>query len=272
MTGLVNLRLAQEQQLKQWGHYEEAVPAIAQEIWKTVFENLSVTELIPLTLSCKQLHVIATASMWSHIHAEAFGKQQWEWFFGDVGDEPPLPPDIVKIWISPCPFWQGKKVFDTHFLTLIPKTVDRNPLTLNSLGELIQHPKQGEATKYSYYWEDLKNQYGTQPVGASHWVLMTRDVIPGSRGKRYADQQQLLTKADPGYEVPAILNATAAILMAYFAKGERLYGDSPWTYTRCQEKVSYQSFVGGFVATGLDVNDYDSDNGHVGLAALRKFF
>jgi NLR family CARD domain-containing protein 3 len=272
MTALVNLRLAQEKQLKQWGHYEEASPSIPQEIWKKVFESLSATELIPLALSCKQLHVIATSSIWSRILAEAFSKRQWERFFGDVGEEPPLPPDIVKIWTSPCPFWQGKKVFETHLLTLIPQTVNGQPLTLDSLGELIQHPKEGEATKYEYYYGDLKKQYGEQPVGASHWVLMTRDVIPGSRNKSYKDQQQFVVKAGKGYAVPNILDATAAILMAYFARGERLYGKNPWTYTRCQEEVGvFQSVSGGFGPAGLSVNYNCGDYDAYGVAASRKF-
>ena len=208
------------------------------------------------------------------IPSMAFGKAQWERFFGDVGVEPALPPDIDQILSSPCPFWKGKKVSETHLLTLIPKTVDGKPLTLTRLGELIEHPKQGTATKYCYYDDMLKKQYGSVSVNSSHWVLMTRDVIPDSRSKSYADQQKLVTKAGQGYTVPPILDATASILMAYFATGERLYGDKPWTFTRCQEEVGgYQTVCGGFDLAGLHVGRlqsfFASDN--YGVGAFRKF-
>lgn len=73
----------------------------------------------------------------------AFGKVEWEKYFGDVGVEPPLPENINEILKSQCVYWPDKRVEDTHLLVLIPKTVDGNALTLNSLGELIQRPRGG---------------------------------------------------------------------------------------------------------------------------------
>src|SRR3979490_1280626 len=106
---------------------------------------------------------------------------------------------------------------------------------------------------------------------------MTRDVIQGSRKKTYSEQQALVTsyseKTKIPYEVPSILDATVCILMEYIRTGTRLYGNSPWTYTRCQEKwnAHWQLVVGGFVAGGLFVyNGYGgSENGGVGVQ--RKF-
>ena len=43
--------------------------------------------------------------------------------------------------------------------------------------------------------------------------------------------------------------------MEYVATGNRLYGDSPWTYIRCMEKGNdYQRCIGGFSAADLHIS------------------
>ena len=77
------------------------------------------------------------------------------------------------------------------------------------------------------------------------------------------------------YEVPLTLEAATAILMQHVCEGTRLFSDSPWTWTRCQEVTSsLQNAVGGFAVGGLVVfvTDHDNGNGHVDLAAVWKFF
>ena len=62
----------------------------------------------------------------------------------------------------------------------------------------------------------------------SHWVLMTRDIIPGSRsGEYFKECLDMITnhrkKTGIPYELPHLLEATASILMYYVKTGERLY-------------------------------------------------
>ena len=57
----------------------------------------------------------------------AFGKEMWATYLGDIGVEPPLPPDIKAILSAPCPFFSGKKVEETHLLVLIPKQSIASP-------------------------------------------------------------------------------------------------------------------------------------------------
>lgn len=199
----------------------------------------------------------------------AFGKAAWAKHFGDVGVEPPLPPNIEQLLNGPCPIWQGKTVRETHLLVLVPQTVNGQPLTLKLLGELVQKPLQGNATKYRSFY---LGEYKDPPAPASHWALVTRDVLPGSRSKPYAEQQKI-AQGYSGYQVPTILDATTAILMEYVRSGTRLYGDNPWTYTRSQEKYNknWQLIVGGFSAAGLLVNYYRDDGEYVGVGGLRKF-
>ena len=72
-----------------------------------------------------------------------FGAGEWQRYFGDVGPIPPLPADIETQLGSDCPYWEGKKLWQTHQLVLVPKTVNGKPLTINSLEDLIEHPLGG---------------------------------------------------------------------------------------------------------------------------------
>jgi hypothetical protein len=210
----------------------------------------------------------------------AFGKDLWAKFFGDVGVEPPLPADIDKILEAQCPFWPDKKVKETHLLVLIPEKVtigggllfgDKTiKLNLKTLGDLVQKPRQGNATKYACL--DL-GEYNDPPAPKSHWALMTRDVIKGSRNKSYQEQVALIKKP---YEAPTILAATTCILMEYFRTGKYLYSRDPRTFTRCQEKYdgTWQLCVGGFAPGGLCVHDnfHNGGNASYGMGGLWKFF
>ena len=205
------------------------------------------------------------------------GKSVWDRYYGNVGKVSSLPSGIDQILDSPCPFWEGKQVRDTHLLVLIPKRVSGQALTLDYLGELIKSPQgEGHATKYrEYYAGDI----GSQSPGRSYWVLMTKDVLPESRNKGYEDQRKLVADhakhTGLGYKMPGVLEAAVVMLLHHVRSGERLYGDNSWAYTRCREKVyDFHRVVGGFSSGGLNVDDncnffYGYDD--VGVAGLRKF-
>ena len=212
---------------------------------------------------------------------KAFGKKEWEKYFGDIGLEPPLPANIEKILNEPCSFWPDKKVKETHLLVLIPNTVNGNPFTMNYLEELINKPKSGHSTKaYRSYNRRI-------PLGrvkeidesySSHWVLMTRDVIPGSRHKCYQDCCNMIANhsKETGlhYELPNLLEATASILTHYVKTGERLYSNDPWTLTYIRESMKYGWLlvVGDFAPDGLVVT-FDLGNLYIcqGVAGCRRF-
>jgi len=203
-----------------------------------------------------------------------FNKLKWEEYIGDVGKEPSLPANMHQILQTQCPIWPGKTVAQTHLLTLIPKTVNGEPLTLKLMGQLLTKPKKRNATKLR---DSSFCGHAKTTVNKSHWVLMTKDVIPDSRGKSYSDQKQLAqtyNKDGIEYEVPKLLDATVSVFMECVQTGERLLSDDSWTYTRCQEQggsANYQMVVGGFSLSGLFVNNAYYDNYNYGLCVLRKF-
>jgi hypothetical protein len=212
---------------------------------------------------------------------KTLGEVEWKHYLGDVGPVPNLPSDIDAVLGSPCPFWPKKKVRDTHLLVLIPATVDGVPFTLNLLGALIQHPKNGgHRTKYRYYGGEVRDQLGEKSPDRSYWLLMTREVLKGSRNKSYADQKGLVAqcaeKTQQPYALPSVLEAATAILMHHARTGERLLGDDPPTYTRCREwvvyrGVNYPATVGGFESSGLVVYHNCYDYHIYGVVGSRKF-
>ena len=203
-------------------------------------------------------------------------KSVWEHYFGSVGEEPVLPDGLEAILDSLCPFWGGRQVRDTHMLVLIPSHVAGKPLTLDYLEELIQSPQEGHGTKYRLYRDAVRQAIGSQSPDSSYWVLMTRDVLPGSRFKNYEDQCALIAehvnRTGISYEVPGALEASVVMLLHHVWSGERLYSNNPDTYTRCRDKDTDGDpvVVGGFSSGGLHVPYYNYDFSF-GVSALRKF-
>jgi hypothetical protein len=224
-----------------------------------------------LQLNKQWLKLTKESALWK-VFCVAFDKKRWGIYFGDVGIEPPIPSDITQIFESPCPIWEGKKVKETHLLTLIPQTVNGEPLTLKLLGELVQKLLKGNKTPYSSF---NLGDYTDSPAPASHWVLMSREVIPESLNRSYVDQQALVTnaaqKAQAPYQVPNILDAVVCLFMEYIQSGTCLYRDNPWRWSRCQEKYdkTWQLVFGGFAPEGLYINcSYDGND--CGVGVLRK--
>jgi hypothetical protein len=212
---------------------------------------------------------------------KTLGEVEWKHYFDKVESAPDLPRDMATILDSACPFWPERKIKDTHLLVLIPATVDGEPFTLNLLGELIQRPKNGgKETRYRYYNGTVKAQFGEESPDCSYWLLMTRDVLEGSREKVYSAQRALVARYAGGdgrpYEIPSALEAATAILMHHARTGERLFGDRPWTYTRCQELVNgaYPVVVGGFESWSFNVGHISRyvSSSNDGVAGCRKFY
>lgn len=207
-----------------------------------------------------------------------FGKEQWETYFGPVGEVPPIPAHLIEKLTTPS-YIQGKTFKETHMLVLIPATVNNKPLNLNHLLNLVQAPKGGgRSQKINSDLIDVDILRNNKAPVRSRWILMSKDVIPDSRSKTY-QQQQALVEAILGCEVPDVLSASVAILTHHTHTGVRLFAagkdNKGWTFTRCKEIVryhqdSYQAVVGGFSESGIRISDYVNytDGNHVGVAPL----
>jgi len=182
---------------------------------------------------------------------------------------------------EPCPFWEGKRVRDTHLLVLIPAEVNSQPFSLNLLGKLIQEPQGGGyKTRYRWYGEGVQQQIGAASPEASYWLLMTRDILPGSLSKSYEDQKEIVAghanRIGLSYRLPKALEAATVILMHHVHSGERLYPDTLMSiYTRCEERLLHGTdkcftVVGCFGPLGLIVYNFIYEFYRSGVSCCRK--
>ncbi len=219
------------------------------------------------------------------IHRElAFGNAQWAQCFG---------PDVVKDednweeysslpleeFIADCrkftKLFPGRSAKDSLMLVRLPRTL-HGGLTLKSLGELARKYFPKSSTGYRFIWSPVMQEQGDKSIDRSRWVVMTRDILPGTRGRSYAEQQRMIadlaSESLNGYGVPGILKATACIFSQYFGSSKRLFSDDPRTYIRCVEEVKgLQIVVGDFAPAGLDVIDEAHIEDYTGVAVMREF-
>ncbi|MCB1109195.1 MAG: hypothetical protein KDK44_06015 [Chlamydiia bacterium] len=230
------------------------------------FREQQERENIQMALELKKLQ-LEIVHMQKAIHAlthvttpsMAFGKAEWEKYFGDVGIEPSLPKNINTLLNSPCPIWPNKKISDSFMLTLIPKTIDGEKLTLERLGELIKNPKNGGyATQYQRFALPMYSQIC---ANRSHWALMSKWNIPYSSDaipeRQFDIVNQLVRKTNLAFQVPHLIDATISILMRFVRRNSRHYSES--TYTICQESKHIQqwsSCVGNFDSKGLSIDQW----------------
>ena len=148
----------------------------------------------------------------------AYGSKEWAECIGDVGKVPPLSPRIHEVLKSQSPFWPEKTVKETCILVLIPATVNGKPLTLRILGPLVEASSKGNQTGFRNISTSCLSGFGDTPVKESHWVLMTKNVLPESRNQGYAFQKELVEKA--GYKIPGLVEASAgySVTQPYFRR------------------------------------------------------
>ena len=258
----------------------EILPA---ELIGEVFSRLNLATLGTICCVSKAWKRLANEPfLWkSAIYREvAFGNDKWAQCFGtDVVQNEDNREEFSSLpsddFIADCKKFKSifpeRNAKDSLMLVRLPKTLNGG-LTLKSLEEL--------AKKYfsdsDSIWTDIVQELGDKSIDKSHWVLMTKDVLPGSRNKSYGEQQKIVADLAEnsliGYEVPETLESAACILSQYFGSNIRLFSDNPLTYTRCKDEVlGYQTIVGGFGPAGLivDCSFYSDDDS--GVAAPRKF-
>lgn len=156
---------------------------------------------------------------------------------------PPLPETIGQIMEGRCPIYGDQvqkdgtylKVKDTHFLVLIPQEFQ----TLHHLQENILKPCEEREYVQQNYLLQCRSSYdrnspwrehATDAFPETQWVLMTKDVLPESRNKRWQQQvelvEELTQKSFASYRIPTLQQSFAAIAMHRIATEEICYRES----------------------------------------------
>lgn len=246
------------------------IESVSKNVMKVISSNLETRDLVNLSKSSKTLQELTRGPLAPDLLAKiTIGSKEWE-KLGIVTRGPPLPANIDQILKSNCPFFEGKKVFQTHTLVLMP-----GGLSINELGQQMRHLREGdnETVFDPSSWNSVFNEVGDATVDEPYWALITNDVVPGSRGKLLVEQKELVERE--GYEVSTISEAITLPTMHKEYSGENaenLLPEEPLTYARCADRVlgRYLS-VGAFGPSGLSVI-YSSHPNNIGVLAVRRFF
>ena len=151
-----------------------------------------------------------------------------------------LSSQMEQILTKQCPIDATKQVWQTHILILMP------PLS----GKSLEKEMQGRGAHWTIEpYNDC--QQAVEKIRASTleqcvpWVLMTREVIPGSEGKTYDEQVHLLQEKG-GYKMPEALELITALRMDRvqdLPEGNRL---APLEgFVRCADKAHGGSILVG---------------------------
>jgi hypothetical protein len=220
----------------------------------------------------------------------AFGNDKWARCFGaDVVNDEDKAEEFYSLpwreYIEDCK--KLKKIFPEQqakvrlMLVRLPKTLNGG-LTLNSLSRLAKKYFFVNVKGLGNIFNALIQELGDKSIDKSQWLLMTKDVLPGSRGKSYEKQHRIIARLAKqsliGYEVPGMLESVTCILSQYFGSKTCLFSENPRTFTRCKEKVEdIKTNIGNFTTAGiypdslLFVSCDIFDNHYIGVAAMRKF-
>ncbi len=213
----------------------------------------------------------------SQLPLGAFGKNEWEKTFPVTIEEvPPLPPNIHEILEQEDPCEPGKTLKETCQLFLRPQKIilheegnDKElALSFDGVEELATSATNPDRRMNFETFDELRGQLNQMPVAEAGWVLMRKEVIPGTGGKNFKSQKGLLKG---GFEVPKLMDAILLSVLYFASEGKRHFGENPCTFTRCQEKyLTHQTIVGGIGPSGLHISMCNLLSDSLGLAGAWK--
>ena len=245
---------------------------VPREILKEIFSYLSADLTSALTV-CRHwkdnvTEIIPLKDKEALEKYGAFGAAEWKKYFDKDVEAPPIPRGIFAWLDRPSVKTEGPdgKNGESGLLFLRPAG-----LTLNSIEDLHQKATGG---RYGCYDPHVRSRLGTNFFGEAAWVWMSKALLPDSRTKAYDAQKAMVKALGKGYELPKALDAVVLNIVWYVShEGQRLFGGSPWTYTRCQEAMDcgWPLIVGGFAQDGIRVLGINFDASYCGAAVCWKF-
>lgn len=162
--------------------------------------------------------------------SECLGEYEWNTLIGRVDPEPPLPENFSLIWESPCPIFQGKKVYETHWLIYIPYKVDEKPLTLINFGEMTKRhfPENNLLGCYYSIAQGCLKAAGNKSIARPCWILMTK------RGYRiaYTNFSQW-NKNGEKYRLIGPLEAVISNVMNYLISNNKSHSNNSQSGILC---------------------------------------
>ena len=124
-------------------------------------------------------------------------------------------------------------------------------------------------------WRDLIQDNGDTPVDKTYRIVITNNILLGSRNISFTNHKKLVHKL--GCKIPKALEIVTLIALTYISSKQSLYASDPPTYTYCSEKtrdqyMDYQVIVGGVCVHTVDLSASGNFIGHPrnGISAVLK--
>ncbi len=195
---------------------------------------------------------------------------------------PPKPEKLLNFLEGPCPIWGHKRCVakDSHFVVPLIRNVtiivNSSPVTefldLVNL-DILDRASGGSGLKFSSYKNEiLKTEKNKRYQVLFEWAVMTRTVLPGTRGMPFNVQEGITE--DLGYEVPSVIDAATCILWEKRCSGSAFYNNNEnLTFTRCREMIDdcYVEVGGGFSKRGLEIDLSVQEVFMTGMAGIKMF-
>ena len=218
-----------------------AVSLVCKE-WRSALAKPDfLKKLYPLCLKKPEKTARAVNSLmqffFRNVPIVVFTQSHWKKYLGQITNCPPLPKHIYELLESPCPFWKGKRVQDTHVLVLIPGMLNKKSLTLNRIEKAIEDTQAIEKIKKLRWGRKIKKKYGNNKVKSAYWALITKEIIPKSRVKELDEQAQMIKAIHPKYKIPRPHELLLAYAFYLFHNGKELFTSSEDynpEWTRCK--------------------------------------
>jgi len=180
----------------------------------------------------------------------------WASYYG--GPTEKLDSQVEEVLQSACPFYSGKRVFETHFVYLGMPAINGESLTVAKWLELHPGPDQPKFYLGTNPWHAGQPHTDIATLEPRLYVTL-REIVPGSTGKTPKEQVAMLPE---GYKVPTTIEEVTKDILVFRKTGKRSNG-SVWA--ACSERTvktarvgaGRVSCVGGFGEDGLYVFDWD---------------
>jgi len=233
------------------------IPYLPQDIWNEVLQH-SKSDLVALACASQSLNKLVKDYAKNYLPADCFGVNEWKSFGADPMVAHPIPLKMIQDFDSLK--WM---------LTWIPETINGQELTLSSIDRFVSDSKNDKDKFKSIFKNPLSdyviNDKTVKPFKA-HWVMLSKDVLDGTRKQNFATQEKLVRER--GFEIPNLIDVVVSVLLHNLKTGDFMYpdysSDQEPAYTSVQDKNNGGDLivVGLFSADGLYVGSRISDCGY----------
>lgn len=196
-----------------------------------------------------------------------FGVKEWAKAGYVVKDAPPIPANLQQIYSAPCSIWENNTKGDTHILFLVPKMLNDKKTTHNRLRKIAKKvcPLLFHRTNNKV----LKGNDGHKSFTKSYWVLMTKNIVPISKGMVFD-----WSIVPDNYELPSLIEADICMLTQYLRgrtitdQSQLMFQDNK-TYCNAFDSNAYRMLVGGCNQKGFSVGGFIPSSSN-GMAAVQR--